>query len=410
MADGERNRFIRKTVRAPIVVEADEWAKHPDGVCASQAKRERDRYLGSTPRHVRLRFGDSRNCEGVQKRSRASAEVRSHQSIYDQKPKVDTMKPRPSKSWISQLLNRDVKLTPRQSPSEIPAARSLWDLDHLNRDLPAMAQVHERVLLRSRQGTDLTAEIYVPIGKGPFPTILYIHGGSWCLWSPAHVRKMTMRMAERGFVVVNLDYGLAPERPFPWAVEDSIYAARWIATNIGQYRGRADKLIVGGDSAGANLASAVVVGLAGGADISIDDPLKGATPTVVGAFLPYGIFDFPLLFSEPGKNAGTGTIETTWNLAYLGPNFVSVHRKALVSPAYWPRLNEFPPSYLTCGARDALLPQTLRMAKALIDADAPTTVSIVCDADHGFLMMSDTEPAAEAELQRVLNWMAEVAE
>lgn len=319
------------------------------------------------------------------------------------------MKPRPTKSWISQLLGRDVKLSPRKSPDEIPAARKLWDLTHLNQNLPDVAAFHERVVLRNRQGVDLTAEIYVPHGKGPFPTLLYIHGGSWVLWSAAHVRKMCMKIAAAGFVVVNLEYGLAPEHPFPWAVEDSVYAARWIAKNIATYNGLPDKLIVGGDSAGANLASALVVALSDKSKLDIDDPLAPAKPTIVGAILPYGIFDFPLLFSDPGKNAASGTIETTWNLAYLGPNFISIHRNPIVSPAYWTHLAEHPPAYLNCGARDALLPQTFRMARALVDADVPTTVSIVADADHGFLLITDTDSSLDAEFQRMVQWMKEAA-
>jgi acetyl esterase len=317
------------------------------------------------------------------------------------------MKPMPTRSWISELLNRDVNLAPRQSPDEIPAARQLWDLRHLNQDLPELAAFHERVLLRTRGNTDLTAEVYVPNGAGPFPTMLYMHGGSWCLWSPAHVRKMVMRFAAAGYVVFNLDYGLAPEHRFPWAVEDVVYAAGWVAKNASRYGGKGDSLVLAGDSAGANLAAAAIVALKGEAMPS-NDPLAGVPAGIVGALLIYGVFDFPLLFAEPGKNAGAGTIETTWNLAYLGPNFVSMHRNPLVSPAYWSGIAQFPPTYLTCGARDALLPQTLRMTRMLTEADVHTTASIVGDADHGFLMMADANPAAMKESQRICDWLADV--
>jgi acetyl esterase/lipase len=321
------------------------------------------------------------------------------------------MKPRPTKSWISQLLGKDVRLAPRQSPDEIPAARQFWDLRHLNQDLPNLAAFHERVLLRTRRGTDLTAEVYVPRGAGPFPTMLYMHGGSWCLWSPAHVRKMVMRFAVSGCVVINLDYGLAPEHRFPWAVEDVVHAARWAAKNAPHYGGRAGNLVIAGDSAGANLAAAGIVALSDDTGLNLsEDSLAGVPVSIGAALFIYGVFDFPLLFAEPGKNADAGTIETTWNLAYLGPNFVSIHRNPLVSPAYWPRIAEFPPCYLTCGARDALLPQTLRMTEVLTGADVLTTVSIVGDADHGFLMMADTNHAAMKESQRICDWLAEVAE
>jgi acetyl esterase len=306
------------------------------------------------------------------------------------------------------MFGREVVLKPRKSPDEIPAAREFWDLSHLNQDLPEMAVVHERVVLRTRKGVDLTAEIYVPKGEGPFPTLLYMHGGSWVLWSAAHVRKLTMRMAAQGYVVINLDYGLAPEQPFPCAVEDSVYAARWAAKNIGKYNGTVDRFIISGDSAGANLAAATIVALNEKSGIVLDDDMPDVPVTMSGALLIYGIFDFPLLFSEPRRNAGSGTIETTWNLAYLGPNFIGVHRSPIVSPVFWPLMSEFPPSYLNCGARDALLPQSLRMAHVLTAADVPTTLSVVAEEDHGFLMMADTVPAAEKELQRMLEWLEDM--
>jgi acetyl esterase len=320
---------------------------------------------------------------------------------------------KPTASWISQLLGREVQLKPRQSPDEIPAARKFWDVsqfDHINKDLPDLAAFHERVVLRSRQGVDLTAEIYVPHGKGPFPTIIYMHGGSWVLWTAAHLRKMTMSMAAQGYVVVNLDYGLAPEHRYPWAVEDTIFAARWTAQNIGKYNGIGENLILGGDSAGANLAAAAIIALKSKpGTFAVEDPLASVPVTVGGALLLYGIFDFPLLFSDPGRNAGSGTIETTWNLAYLGPNFLSVHRNPMVSPIFWSDMSEFPPTYVNCGTRDALLPQSLKMTRVLADADVPTTLSVVPEADHAFLMMTDTMPSAEKELQRMFEWLAETS-
>jgi acetyl esterase len=323
------------------------------------------------------------------------------------------MSKKPTTSWISQLLGREVQLKPRQSPDEIPAARVFWDVEnfeHVNKDLPDLAAFHENVVLRTRQGVDLTAEIYVPHGKGPFPTLIYMHGGSWVLWSAAHMRKMTMRMAAQGFVVVNLDYGLAPEHRFPWAVEDTIFAARWTAQNISKYNGIGQNIFLSGDSAGANLAAAAIAALKSKpGTFAIDDPLASVDVTIGGALLLYGIFDFPLLFADPGRNAGSGTIETTWNLAYLGPNFLSIHKNPLVSPIVWPGLDEFPPTYVNCGSRDALLPQSLAMTRALANADVSTTLSVVPDADHAFLMMADTMPSAEEELQRMFKWLVETS-
>ena len=115
------------------------------------------------------------------------------------------------------------------SVDDVIAGRARFSLAHLNVNLPEMAEIHDEVVLRERKGARLTAEIYVPRGDGPFPAFLYIHGGAFCLENSEDVRRLAMRFAEHGYVVVNLNYGLAPEHPFPWAVEDCVYAARWIA-------------------------------------------------------------------------------------------------------------------------------------------------------------------------------------
>ena len=258
------------------------------------------------------------------------------------------------KHWISRLVGHDARPAPVRSPADIPAARAFWDLSHLNADLPDSPRRFTRGWCCARgMEFDLTAEIYVPRGQGPFPSVLYVHSGSWCQWSPAQVRKMAMRIAAEGFVVVNLDYGLAPEHPYPWAVEDTVYATQWLARNAATYQGIGSGLFLGGDLAGANLVAAAVVALATGRSTTHSPEVAApASITVAGLLLLYGVFDFPLLFSKPGK-ISPGTIETTWNLAYLGPNFVGVHRDPLVSPAYWSEASRFPPSYLSCGAEDS---------------------------------------------------------
>ena len=318
---------------------------------------------------------------------------------------------RPSADWVSAVMGRPVTLQPRRSPDEIPAARALWDLSHLNEALPDVERFEERVVLRERDGVALTAEIYVPYGEPPFSALLYLHGGSWCLWGPAHLRRLAMRFASQGYVTVNLDYGLAPEHPFPWAVRDAIFACRWVAENIEAYGGDASRLVIAGDSAGANLAAAALAAYRAAPDAPwlesvAGHGLAGGRLDFAAAVLCYGVFDFPLLFQKPDKVVDSGLIETTWNLAYLGPNFLAVHRNPLVSPILAPALGAFPPCYLVCGDRDALLPQTLAMTARLAEAGVPTRLSVVPGRDHEFLLLEQTVAAAREELEAIFRWLA----
>jgi acetyl esterase len=308
-----------------------------------------------------------------------------------------------NRNWIQHVVTRPELGRPVTAVEEIPERREFFDVGALNVDLPEMAALHERVVLREREGVELTAEIYVPKGKGPFPGFLYIHGGFFCVWSPEHLRKVAMRVAEQGLVVVNLDYGLAPEHPFPWAVEDTVYAARWITQNIARYGGDGSRIGIGGDSCGANLSAATIVALTSD-EVLVDGADLAGVPVEFGAALfNYGLFSHPLMMERPGSQLGP--IEIMGNLAYLGPTFLRQHRNPLVSPVFAPHPGRFPQSYFSVGDEDSLLPHTFVMADLLATANVPTTVSVVAGMDHAFLMLEHKFPAAAEEMERVTRWL-----
>jgi acetyl esterase len=297
-------------------------------------------------------------------------------------------------SWLSLVAEEEVEAPPLTTLEEVVAFRAdpTRDLSRHNVDLPADVEVREEVLLGEVDGLETTAEIYVPAGAGPFPMMLYMHGGGWCLGRAEYVRKLGMSIASLGHVVVNLDYALAPEHPYPASLRQTIFAARWMVGNAGELGGREGPIAIGGASAGANLACAAIAALGEEVDFS-------------AALLLYGIFNFPLLMQDPGSHAG-GFAETMYNRAYLGPHYLTRHRDPLVSPALAANLAEFPPAYLTSGDQDALLPQSLDMAKRLIDHGVPTTLSVVAGLNHSFAYIPHKLPAAAAELGRMFEWLA----
>jgi acetyl esterase len=301
---------------------------------------------------------------------------------------------------MSMLFGKPVQPKRVTSLDEIPARRELFDPAAANVDMPEIGELHEDVELREQ----LTAEVYVPHGPGPFPVFLYLHGGAWCLGSAAGLRKVGYRIAEHGFVVCNLDYRLAPEHPFPAAVEDTVYAARWLTQNAARFGGDGTRVAIGGDSAGAQLSAAAISFLSGGSGETLDEGDLGSVAVEFSAaLLLYGVFDFPLLVQEPGSNVGS--LEWLYNRAHLGPGFLGKHRNPLVSPAFAPNLRAFPPCYLSCGDEDSLLGQTLSMTRALTAADVPVTTSVVAGADHAFWQLEHVLPVARPEVERGLAWL-----
>jgi acetyl esterase len=104
---------------------------------------------------------------------------------------------------------------------------------------------------------DLDARVYRPEGGGPWPTVLFLHGGGFVVGDlDTHDQACRRLCRDVGTVVVSVDYRLAPEHPFPAAVEDALAAGRWIAEHLDDLGGEA-RLGVAGDSAGGNLAAVV---------------------------------------------------------------------------------------------------------------------------------------------------------
>jgi acetyl esterase len=219
------------------------------------------------------------------------------------------------------------------------------------------------------------------------------------------VRRIAYEIAARGHVVCNLNYSLAPEHPFPAAVEDAVYAARWLTRHGNDFGGDTSAgIAVAGDSAGATLAAATMIAIFGENDGIDEGDLAGVDVDFSAAVLLYGVLDYPLLVTEPGSNAGI--IEMAGNLAYLGPNFLRRHRHPLVSPVFAGSLNRFPPCYISCGDEDSLLGQSLSMAKALTAANVPTTLSVISGADHSFPLAQEPTPEARSEMRRLVDWLS----
>jgi acetyl esterase len=318
--------------------------------------------------------------------------------------------PHPDNSnWMSMLIGRPVKLDPPTSPDEIPARREKFDLSIVNADpLPEVGEAHRDVELRKRRdGSTLTVDVYVPKGEPPFPSLVYLHGSMFCLASAWDFRKVARRYAEEGFAVFVVDYALAPERPFPWALEDCLYATRWTARNAGQFGADPARLVLAGDSAGGNLGAATLAWLAGNHSRELDEgDLAGDDVGVKGGAFLYGLYDFPLLMQEPLSNKGS--LEVMGNQAYLGPHYLSLHRDPLVSPVY-ADLRRFPAMYLSCGAEDSFVGQTFAFGKALVMANVPVTVSIIQEADHAFQQLDHLIPSAADEMQRIFTWLRRTA-
>ena len=126
------------------------------------------------------------------------------------------------------------------------------------------APVAEVAAMDQREVAGVPVRVYTPAGDGPFPVLVWIHGGGWVMGSAEDADPTSRELCTRAdCVVVSVDYRLAPEHQFPAGVEDVLAVSRWVTEHAGELGGDPGRLAVGGDSAGGNLAAVVAQQLPG---------------------------------------------------------------------------------------------------------------------------------------------------
>lgn len=123
---------------------------------------------------------------------------------------------------------------------------------------PVMAETADRWI--AAHGRRIFCRVYRPRTDRPLPTVVYFHGGGW-VWASVdtHDRLVREYCAAGEVAAVSVDYALSPEAKFPQALEECVAVLRWIAAHGADWGLDASRLLVGGDSAGGNLALATAL-------------------------------------------------------------------------------------------------------------------------------------------------------
>jgi acetyl esterase len=271
---------------------------------------------------------------------------------------------------------------------DVTAQRRAWEQLAVtyNQDLPAIGALEENVALRPA----LHADVAVPRGAGPHPVVIYLHGGGWAFGSAVSFRKLGMQFAEAGYLTIILDYRLAPEHPFPAALEDTIFAIEWASANASRWNGDGGRIAIGGDSAGANLAlSALTSG-------------KPALRSLVrAALLFYGAYDLD------------ATAERTRSIPGLQQQlltYVSGVERLLgdprVSPLKAVAPGILPPCFILGAETDSwCLADSLALAQSLSAVGSPYELYVMEGMPHGFMQMS-TLDGCRAAMRLIWEFLA----
>jgi acetyl esterase len=228
---------------------------------------------------------------------------------------------------------------------------------------------------------ELGARLYRPEGTGPWPTVLYLHGGGFVvgdLDTHDQVCRRLCRDAEA--VVVSVDYRLAPEHPFPAAVEDALAAGRWVAAHLAELGGD-DRMGVAGDSAGGNLSAVVAQELGGG---------------LTAQLLVYPAVD---VFGDHGSREenASGYLLEHETMLWFFTHYAGTAELGAQDPRHSPLhgdLRGVAPAVVVTAGYDPLRDEGTAYAEALRAAGVETRVLHYDDLIHGFFDMAFS-PAAE---------------
>lgn len=251
--------------------------------------------------------------------------------------------------------------------------------------------------LRYRPGAapEHQLDVYRPRdADGPLPIVLYIHGGAFLTLSKDTHWLMGLAFARKGYLVFNLSYRLAPRHRFPAAIEDVCAAFEWVVEHAPAYGGELSRLVIAGESAGANLA----VSLTLATTHARPEPFARAvheTGIVPAAVLPAcGIFQVSDVERfgrrRPQLNRFVRDQLAALEHGYLGED-PAVHGQTLdfADVVSWlergdPPARPLPPVMLTVGTRDPLLPDTRRLYAALLAHGATTEARYYRGELHAF--------------------------
>jgi len=240
-------------------------------------------------------------------------------------------------------------------------------------------------------GGDIPVRLYRPDGEGPLPLLVHYHGGGWVIGDlgthEADCRELC-RLA--GCAVLSVDYRLAPEHPYPAAAEDAYAALEWAAAHAAELEADRDRIAVGGDSAGGNLAAVAAL---------MARDRGGARPCF--QLLVYPVTDAAQDTASYAEN-GDGYLLTRDSMAWFWQHYCpdpGLRREPYASPL---RAEDFSglPALVMTAEFDPLRDEGEAYAARLQAAGVPAEVERYPGMIHGFFSLARQIPAARPALER----------
>jgi acetyl esterase len=242
---------------------------------------------------------------------------------------------------------------------------------------------------------DLPARIYRPTGLTyPAGGLVHFHGGGWTLGDLGAADAVSRWLAHHaGIIVISVDYRLAPENPFPAALDDAMDAYTHVATHAGQFGLDPSRIGVSGESAGANLATVI-------AQTTARAARSGPSPTPALQVLFQPVTDLSTRH-ESYRLFGEGFTMTAADMnlyrrSYLGANGSATDPR--ISPLLADDLSGVAPAYISTAGFDVLRDEGEAYARKLEQAGVPVTLVRTPSLAHSAINVPNVCPPAQDAL------------
>lgn len=278
-------------------------------------------------------------------------------------------------------------------------------------DVATRRQIAERVRQPWREGGPIMAEsvdldmdgirlrLHRPVAGEKLPVMLYIHGGGWVLFSvDTHDRLMREYAARAGIAVIGIDYSRAPEHKFPVALEECAAALDWIAARADALDLDPARILIGGDSAGANLSAATCL-----LRRQRRAPMPAAMLLNYGAFAPDHMPSYAR-FGGDGFTLECDEMDAFWAAYVDGADQLA---DPLVAPLR-ADLAGLPPAFVAIAECDILADCNHAFADRLAAAGVPVRAIAYRGATHSFLEAVSIAPLAARALDDQAAWIREM--
>jgi acetyl esterase len=284
-------------------------------------------------------------------------------------------------------------------PSDGLSPESARDrLDGLVEDLPVedVAEIHDYDIPGpDRTDRTIPVRLYEPDAQPPYPMLVYFHGGGFTVGSLDSHENICAALTNRAdCLTISVDYRLAPEHPFPAAIDDAYAALQWVDEFADQLNGDRERIAVAGDSAGGTIsaASALLVRDQGGPDLVHQGLIYPGTAA-------HGIHEFDSYEENAeGYFLEMDTIEWYYDNYLPSP---AQARNAYAAPLLANDLSELPPATVITAGFDPIRDEGIAYADRLEEADVEVSHVHYEDMIHAFVSLYEMIPRGEEALDEL---------